>query len=446
MHGLSAIIRRLIQCGMVMLLTMLPMSCRQAPQGEVTIVCSADTQGWITPCGCTANQSGGLARRATLLKRLPSKSKVLLLDAGGSAIGRSEYQTLRLRFLLKGLNAMGLDAHNIGQSELHFSAAELESLGKELQIHWLSTNLYSADGEFSGQRIVHWEGNGLKVDVVGVIDPKLVISQHWKATDPIKAIAEAFRNSKADVKVVLAYFQEEPLRNLAANLPEVDYVIGGPTGQTIAPSKQGSVTLMSTTNKGKFLCSIGLAKNGKRWSERSAEIVEVVSTLSEDQTQLQNLKDYYAKLASRDFSAKETGIVDVDRLGQESHLFAGSDRCQSCHASDYAIWKSSNHSHAWNVLTAKRVEFDPICQQCHSTGFAQQNGFDRVANSESMFHVGCETCHGPSAEHVSHPKSRTPYQAKDACRRCHDSENSPRFQWDTYWPKIHHDGKPQLPK
>lgn len=446
MYERPATIRKQFQRSLVMLLIVIPMSCRQASQGDVTIVCSADTQGWITPCGCTANQSGGLARRATLLKRFPSKSKVLLLDAGGSAIGRSDYQTLRLRFLLKGLHAMGLDAHNLGQSELHFSDAELESLGKELQIRWLSTNLHSVDGEFSGHRIVHWEGNGLKVDVVGVIDPKLVSSQHWKATDPIKAIAEAFRNSKADVKVVLAYFQDEPLRNLAAKLPEVDYVIGGPTGQTIAPSKQGSVTVMSTTNKGKFLCSIELAKNGKRWRERSSEIVEVVSTLSEDPTQLQNLKDYYDTLATHDFAAKETGIVDVSSLGQDSHLYAGSDRCQSCHASDFAIWKGSNHCHAWNPLTTKRVEFDPICQQCHSTGYAQQNGFDRVANSSSMVHVGCETCHGPSSEHVSNPKSRTPYQAKDACRRCHDSENSPRFQWDTYWPKIHHDGKPQLPK
>src|SRR5690349_1831233 len=53
------------------------------------IVVSGDTGPWIVPCGCAANQAGGLARRATVLQQ--QGPDVLYLDAGGAAAGNSEY-------------------------------------------------------------------------------------------------------------------------------------------------------------------------------------------------------------------------------------------------------------------------------------------------------------------------------------------------------------------
>src|SRR2546426_4695281 len=37
------------------------------------LVVSGDTSSWITPCGCTTNQSGGLLRRAAYLKNLAAQ-------------------------------------------------------------------------------------------------------------------------------------------------------------------------------------------------------------------------------------------------------------------------------------------------------------------------------------------------------------------------------------
>ena len=36
----------------------------------LVVVASGDTAGWIVPCGCTSNQSGGLPRRATYIEGL----------------------------------------------------------------------------------------------------------------------------------------------------------------------------------------------------------------------------------------------------------------------------------------------------------------------------------------------------------------------------------------
>ncbi len=60
------------------------------PQSSVTsdrplvLVVSADTAGFIIPCGCTSNQSGGLPRRATYVESLRETADVLVLDAGGA--------------------------------------------------------------------------------------------------------------------------------------------------------------------------------------------------------------------------------------------------------------------------------------------------------------------------------------------------------------------------
>src|SRR5262245_34937046 len=58
---------------------------RAGPAGAkpLELVVSADTAGFIIPCGCTSNQSGGLPRRATYVSALRENADVVVLDAGG---------------------------------------------------------------------------------------------------------------------------------------------------------------------------------------------------------------------------------------------------------------------------------------------------------------------------------------------------------------------------
>src|SRR5436305_9470887 len=58
------------------------------------LVASGDTAGWLMPCGCTSNQSGGLLRRATYLNGLRGKGDVVYVDAGGAPGGTSDYHKL----------------------------------------------------------------------------------------------------------------------------------------------------------------------------------------------------------------------------------------------------------------------------------------------------------------------------------------------------------------
>src|SRR5262245_29022828 len=83
-----------------------------SPQGgadrPLEILVSADTAGWIVPCGCTTNQSGGLPRRGTLVAEARRRGDVLVVDAGGSAAGTRRYDREKFAAILRGEQAMGI--------------------------------------------------------------------------------------------------------------------------------------------------------------------------------------------------------------------------------------------------------------------------------------------------------------------------------------------------
>src|SRR5258707_10743086 len=86
------------------------------------VVISGDTAGWLMPCGCTSNQSGGLLRRGTYLSDLQKDCEVLYLDAGGAPGGTSAYHRAKFESILVGERLMSVAAHNLGKSELALGA------------------------------------------------------------------------------------------------------------------------------------------------------------------------------------------------------------------------------------------------------------------------------------------------------------------------------------
>src|SRR5450432_653820 len=70
--------------------------------GTVSLIVSGDTAGWIMPCGCSANQAGGLARRATYIKSLSGSSNVIVADVGGAPSGIAPYDLAKFAAILRG--------------------------------------------------------------------------------------------------------------------------------------------------------------------------------------------------------------------------------------------------------------------------------------------------------------------------------------------------------
>jgi len=411
----------------------------------LAVLVSGDTAGWIVPCGCTSNQSGGLPRRASCTAQFRQRADILAADVGGAACGTSPYDRLKFEAILRGEAALGVAAHNVGASEAALGPEYLRDVIRRLHAPLVSANVLAPDGRAICPPAAVCRAGGRTVALVGVLGEQYA-SEAIQVLPPRQAVLDALAAIRppCDYVVVLAYMPEDPLRQLAAGLPEADLIVGGPTGQPMIPEAIGPTLVASATNKGKFLACFEARGDGRHWQGR---IVELSGRYADDPAQLANLRQFYADLARADFTPEQTGLASPppSALGAGYRL-AGEPSCRECHTDDCRAWHASKHAQAWESLRKKGAQVDPYCQQCHSTGYGLPGGFVSPRRTPKLGGVGCQSCHGPSQAHAEDPEGiKTPLRpAADRCRGCHDAENSPQFVYDEYWSKIRH-GKESRP-
>lgn len=126
----------------------------------------------------------------------------------------------------------------------------------------------------------------------------------------------------------------------------------------------------------------------------------------------------------------------------EGHAsFVGAQTCASCHNDAHAQWKTTAHSSAFDTLVARDKHFDLECVGCHVTGY-QQPGGSTLGFTTGLENVQCESCHGPGSLHAKNPtliggaQGIQPTTTEATCRSCHTQEHSPRFDYDSYLPRI----------
>src|SRR5690606_17389328 len=80
---------------------------QEAP--SVALVISGQMNGYMRPCGCSAGQHGGLARRAGFIDFLQKEKKwpTLPVDLGDLVDHSGEMATLKYRYTLQSLAKMG---------------------------------------------------------------------------------------------------------------------------------------------------------------------------------------------------------------------------------------------------------------------------------------------------------------------------------------------------
>ncbi len=365
-------------------------------------------------------------------------AEVIVVDVGGAADGTAPYQRERFRAILKGEAQMGLVAHNVGAAEFAFGMESLAELSNDTGITFLSTNAKPVKGDLPAVSHVLTVHGGQTFLIAGVLSPQHAIDE-MTVSEPAAAILSLLDtvHQKYDHLVVLAYLPADELRQLAETLPEADLIIGGPTGQALSPETIGQTLVTSATNKGKFLAEVTFAPN---IATPVGRVVEMSTDFSDEAQQTQNLTAFHRFLEDRDFLASESGFVDGTALqSADSHKVAGTQSCNECHTETNDHWATTTHAHAWERLVSEGAHVDPYCQQCHTTGYGLPGGFESRKLSEHRTNVGCESCHGPSSAHVANSSERTPFDAAGICRKCHDPENSPAFEYDSYWEKVRHE-------
>lgn len=452
--------------------------CEDWEKPAALLAVTGQMHGYLEPCGCSDPQYGGISRRAALLQQLRDRGwDPIPLDLGGTLKRSRQQSQFKFQTLLTALRDMKYQALAMGEEELRLGGGWLLSQHvTDLEdpagvLGFVSANVVLFDSPDIGTPIPFKvvESGDRRIGITSVIDPAITrqiggladagisVTDAGEALTKVKAALQA---ENVDLLVLLSHCRLETSKRLAQQHPEFQIVFStGPVEEPYAdnPVKVGKTTLMVVGHKGKH---VGVAG----WYPDSAdnpvrfEMVKLDGERFKDPPAMLDLMRFYQDML-KDSNLAETEPALPHRTG---HTFVGSETCGECHTKAFEKWKETGHSNAFESLRTGRRGIprihDPECIACHVVGwdpqevFRYDSGYLNEISTKHLLNVGCENCHGPGSEHVklinegdeeaANKLMRvTREQARDSgCYKCHDLDNSPHFDFDTYWEEIEHPG------
>lgn len=452
----------------------------------VALLLSGEQHGYLEPCGCTENQSGGLSRRFDLFRQLEEKGWPLAAVDLGGTLKRSRRQS-RIKFetLLTALKDLGYDALAFGPEELRLGAENLLALHLPEELPFVGSNIIFFGSPELGTPITHRvvEVEGTKIGITAVLgqsyaDEVLPRSSSEtdppiQVTDPAEALPkalEALEAEKPDLIVLLSHAKLSESKALAEKFPQIDLILsaGGPEDPDSKPEMIGKTMLVTVGGKGKYTGVVGYYPGSE--PPLRYELVNLDNIRFQDSPRMRaHMKFYQERLRDERIAETEAAIQHPSGAG-----FVGAAKCGECHTKAYNKWRSTKHAQAFESLKVGRkgqeadwIErtHDAECLACHVTGWHPQEalrfttGYESESKSPHLLGQQCENCHGPGSRHVEEEelwkKNRgplgaelvkwrkavhlDPQMAKDrVCYQCHDLDNSPNFEFDKYWKEVVH--------
>ena len=157
----------------------------------VSLFLSGEELGYLTPCGCSEGQVGGISRRDSLLTRFREQGVSVIPIANGNLIfDVSRQSEIKADVGFLALADMGYIAYNIGQYDLQLGIMQLTSLSEQNKLPLLSANLYRGTSPVFEPYILHTVDLSeykMTVAVIGLISPNYAIyaqNPDLKIVDP----------------------------------------------------------------------------------------------------------------------------------------------------------------------------------------------------------------------------------------------------------------------
>ena len=414
---------------------------------NLTLLISGEELGYLEPCGRAEGQLGGFPRRDSLIQQLAVKGRTLLPVANGDLIDDASRQSeLKAEIGFAALKEMGYVAYNIGERDLLLGIDRLEYLQDTSGIPFLSANLFHGENRVFRPFVIHTanlHGSQIQVAIVGVLSQSFEIQVENAGVDlrlensvaVLRGLVEKL-NQAADLIVLLAHADLAESEGLASTFPQIDVVVSGHEREELHedPVFVENTVLLNTGTKGKAVGQLDI-----RWSDdRTGPDYEFQAvSLSErlpDSPRMIGLLTLYQQMLTAENLSEELEREPPATGG----VYVGSGNCKECHAEAYTIWKKSKHAHAYQTLVSHGHAADPECLPCHTVGFGFQTGFVNMETTPDLPDVGCENCHGVGGNHVKNPQKGYGQVTRANCLTCHTAQNSSKFDYDAYLPRIRH--------
>lgn len=235
--------------------------------------------GYVEPCGCTADQLGGIARLATVVARsevahgLVDAGQLLLPTEALDDFTRPQHRA-KAHLLARAFRSLGVVASNVAPTDLAEGPDFLAELQKEGAVPFVSANVRprSEKGPEVARAYVRIIG-GIRVGITGAAIPEQVaeVSEAFAPLEIVPAVrneVETLRRDGAEVVVMLAHVSNADARALAEAVPDIDVLIRAP-GTPIerppsAPFRVGPVVVAEAGQQGQYVGRIRIGLSAGR--------------------------------------------------------------------------------------------------------------------------------------------------------------------------------------
>ncbi len=414
----------------------------------LTIVFSNDLNGEIRSCGCVAKDYGGLGRRATFLNSVrDTTGDMLLLEGGDFFSSKLNYGLEKADLTMRSLSLMGYHGMVIGEADFGFGVDFIVERVRRLGLPMLVANLRDAATDsllFDPARIVTLP-SGLTVGIVGAIGARIKLPPQVKPgsvkiSHPlgvVQAHVAAMRDS-VDVMVVLAHMDRGEVQRIVTEVEGIDLIVYGHKGRALRNVRRiGGAFPLQVSDRGRYMGVAFAVLGDERPIRRlTVDTVPLTGYYDDDEAISKLFRSYDLSIVAKEKSSIPTGVFEA-RKGIEKP-FVGAESCKECHEGVYDQWAGTKHAYAFEILVEKSREFDRDCTPCHTTGFYKAGGFENVTVTPELLGIQCEACHGNGNDHANDPDIATKGDSRSHCRSCHNEEQSPDFEFESYWGRIEH--------
>ena len=368
-----------------------------------------------------------------------------MVDCGDLMGRRNKNDKHQTTFLLEVTGDFGYDAIGLGEKDLNYGLDYLEQAIKDNNLPFTSANVRKVEtGELLLPEYLVVEKNGIRFGIVSVLDPKQkIITMTSKDVgleiqDPVPVLRSLLprMREEVDTVVLLAHLGDKTTDVIINEVKGIDICVVGHTFKNLKSERiLDDTVLVSSAHEGRY---IGRADIFVEKSDGKVMAVDVTVTSLDDA--IENEPNAATKIKDYQISLQE--FKDAKRAayprsyGSEKETYLGERACKSCHEDSWSAYADSGHRRAFSTIRNKGQNYEPECIVCHTTGYQYKNGFSDQSPFNKLSNVQCEACHGYGTEHARDGKWVA--QAKDSCVACHDKENSPEFDYATYWEKIKH--------
>ena len=454
-----------------------------------------DLKGYLEPCGCTSDPLGGIDHMAAEVGALRKDRVPLVFLVAGDAFfdaapldpARADQANRNAKTLVRILNQIGVTAVLPGPRDRAQPKEVLESLQRASEFAWLGmeeATVVSVPASL-GEIVVLGVRPGADRETVqtavaaarkssdvaiALVDGSRRDANRVGATEGVDFIvhggldqddalppreagrAWAFHASRQGqgLTVVEVYrkkkdgaFVDRSEWSRAEQAAQLDRQIEELASKIAAWEKQGEIEAADLEPQRQRLAA--LRQERKRLDAPTVEgadnaffarFVELRKKSPSDEA-VQKLMREHDKEVNE---ANRIAFADLKPppLGPDDVAYVGSLSCSGCHPKPFAWWRNHSHGAAYLTLQQRHKEFNLDCVGCHVTGYQQPGGSTVTHNLDlALVGVGCESCHGPGAEHVADPEVEMVLKTPEStCVVCHNEEHSDLFDYETYMKQL----------